>query len=74
MAAKSNSVDVTKFSNVGRNVKVLVEDHMLFIAIDTREAGQPSASGKTMVKASTNGNVGVPGTDGTLGLNYYTRK
>lgn len=70
MSAKS-AVDMSKFADLGRNVKMLKEGNIVFLAIDTTAAGSPSASGKTLVKATTNGNVAVPGTNAKIGLNYY---
>jgi hypothetical protein len=44
----------------------------LVITIDLAADGQPSASGKTIVLASTRGNQNVPDTVGVkLGLNLY---
>lgn len=57
---------------VGRNVRASMEGHVLVIRIDTKAAGTNSASGKSVVIATTNGNVGVPGTGGAkLGVNFY---
>ena len=44
----------------------------LVITIDLAAEGQPSASGKTIVLASTRGNANVPGAVGIkIGVNVY---
>lgn len=53
------------------NVKVTVEGAELVIRCRLDAAATPSASGKTLVIASTRGSVKVPGTDAMLGLNLY---
>ena len=57
---------------VGRNVTAEIgADGIMVIRINTAALGVASASGKSAVIATTNGNVGVPGTDCKLGLNFY---
>lgn len=73
-ATPKTTTDMTKFASVGRNVRAMIEGDILFIAIDTKAEGQRSASGKTVVKASTLGNQAVPGLEAIgakLGLNFY---
>ncbi len=53
------------------NVKIERQGHMLVLTIDTRAHGRPSATGKSAIVASTEGNVEVPGTDLKLGLNIF---
>lgn len=60
----------------GENVKATVLNNSsgpktLTLVIDLTHSGGPSASGKTIRVASTEGNVQVPGTGVTLGLNVY---
>ena len=63
---------VASGESIGRNVRATMEGHVLVIRIDTKAAGTNSASGKSVVIATTNGNVGVPGTGGAkLGVNFY---
>lgn len=52
-----------------------VEGNILKIEIDlTREFG-PSSSGKTIIIASTEGNVSIPGAEEKkIGLNVYRKK
>lgn len=60
-------------STVGQNVKVKVDGATLMITCDLTAAGITSASGKTLVIASTRGNAAV--SEGTyLGLNLYRKK
>ncbi len=48
-----------------------VEGNILIIKVDlTRDFG-PSKSGKTIIIASTEGNVSVPERDEKIGLNVY---
>ncbi len=56
-----------------RNVRFSSDGDTLTIVIKLDEQGQVSASGKSSVVASTDGNVPVPGTDLKLGLNLYRR-
>lgn len=55
-----------------KNVEMKVEDNMLTIKVDlTKEFGQ-SASGKTIIIASTEGNIPIPEKDEIkIGLNIY---
>ena len=55
-----------------QNIKCTVKSNKLLITIDLAKKGKKSASGKTMVIASTRGNKVIEGTDFTLGLNLYT--
>ena len=60
-------------TNVGQNVAYTVEDGKLQITVDLSGGGIPSASGKTLVLASTRGNAQVA--EGVfLGLNLYRKK
>lgn len=64
-----------KSENLGNGISATVEGDTLTLTVKLSKPGQPSASGKTMVNASTRGNVVIPGTDGlTIGLNVYTKK
>ena len=55
------------------NVKTKVVGNILTIEIDLTKTLGPSKSGKTILIATTSGNQSVPGTEGTLGLNFYKR-
>ena len=54
-----------------QNIKCTVKSNKLLITIDLSKKGKASASGKTIVIASTRGNKVFEGTDVTLGLNLY---
>ncbi len=61
-----------------QEINVTVKDGRLLISIPVNAVPQPSASGKTLVVASTRGNlktsVLVDGKPLTLGLNAYIAK
>ena len=58
-----------------KNVATTTEHGKLVITVDlTKELG-PSSSGKSIIIATTEGNVDVPGTpDAKFGLNVYRKK
>ena len=54
------------------NVNIQVKDGKAIIVIDLAREGQRSKSGKSVVIATTRGNVSLPGaSDYKLGLNLY---
>lgn len=57
-----------------KNVETSLSGDILTIRINTKSFQGPSKSGKTMVVASTEGNVSVPGLPPglKLGVNCYT--
>ena len=55
-----------------RNVIANVVNNTLTLTIDLSQPGTPSASGKSLVIGSTCGNVTIPGTKVSVGLNVYT--
>lgn len=57
-----------------KNVEMAVDGNILTITVDlTREFG-PSSSGKTIIIATTEGNIGIEGTDDIkIGLNIYKK-
>jgi len=58
-----------------RNVKMTTKGNILHIEVDLSQPGVVSTSGKSMVLASTEGNVHAPGTeDVQVGLNVYRPK
>lgn len=57
-----------------KNVELSVEGTMLTITVDLSKEFGPSASGKTTIIASTEGNVTIPGREEKVGLNVYRRK
>ncbi len=57
-----------------KNVDLKVEGHILTIKVDLSKEFGPSASGKTIIIASTEGNVAVPDRTEKIGLNVYRKK
>ena len=57
-----------------KNVQMSVEGNILTIKVDLSKEFGPSSSGKTIIIASTEGNVSVPDRDEKVGLNVYRRK
>ena len=52
-----------------------IEDNVLVIRVDLTKEFGPSASGKNIIIASTEGTVSIPGReDAKVGLNVYRRK
>ena len=67
--------ELNKAENLGNGITASVSGDTLTLTVKLSLPGQPSATGKTMVVASTRGNVVIPGTNGiTIGLNAYTKK
>lgn len=59
----------------GNNVAMEVKGDLLTITVDLKKDFGPSASGKTIVIASTKGNVPIMGTSmgAVIGLNIYRK-
>jgi len=57
-----------------KNVEMTVEGTILTIKVDLSKEFGPSASGKTIIVASTEGNVTVPTRQEKVGLNVYRKK
>ena len=57
-----------------KNVEMFVEGTMLTIKVDLSKTFGPSASGKTIIIASTEGNVTIPDRQEKVGLNVYRKK
>ena len=59
---------------MSKNVEMKREGDVLTIQIDLSKEYGPSASGKTIIVATTEGSVSVPGSDDIkLGLNVYKK-
>ena len=54
-----------------KNVEMQVDGHILTIKVDLTQEFGPSSSGKTIIVASTEGNMNVPDSDVKVGLNCY---
>ena len=57
-----------------KNVEIKVEGNILTLKVDLSKEFGPSSSGKTIIIASTEGNVSVPDRDEKIGLNVYRKK
>ncbi len=58
-----------------KNVEMSLEGSILTIKVDLSKEFGPSASGKTIIIASTEGNVPIPGNEkAKVGLNVYRKK
>lgn len=69
MTVANQSVDRV----VGNGVGIIEGEGTLTILIDTTAPGVPSASGKSMVLASTRGNVTLD-SGVTIGINVYRKR
>ena len=58
-----------------KNVEMKMEDNILIIKVDLTKEFGPSSSGKTIIIASTEGNISIPDKeDIKIGLNVYKKK
>ena len=57
-----------------KNVQMSVAGNILTITVDLTKEFGPSSSGKTIIVASTEGNITVPEREEKIGLNVYRKK
>ena len=57
-----------------KNVEFSVKENILTITVDLTKEFGPSSSGKTIIIASTEGNLPLPGRSEVMGLNVYRKK
>jgi hypothetical protein len=57
-----------------KNVEMSVAGDVLTITVDLTKEFGPSSSGKTIIIASTEGNVTIPDREEKVGLNVYRKK
>jgi hypothetical protein len=57
-----------------KNVQMTVAGNILTITVDLAKEFGPSSSGKTIIVASTEGNIAVPEREEKIGLNVYRKK
>lgn len=57
-----------------KNVEMSVEANILTIKVDLTKEFGPSSSGKTLIIATTEGNVTLEGREEKVGLNVYRKK
>lgn len=61
-------------SLIGSNITASVQNNILTLEIDLSKRMGPSASGKTIIVASSNGNQRIDGGNGVvIGLNAYVK-
>jgi hypothetical protein len=56
-----------------KNIEMKVEGNTLTIKVDLSKDYGPSSSGKSIIIASTEGNVTVPEREEKIGLNIYRK-
>jgi len=57
-----------------QNIEMSVEKNILTLKVDISKRYGPSASGKTIILATTAGNISIPDhNDIKIGLNIYTK-
>ena len=54
-----------------KNIEMMVEGEILIIKVDLAKEFGPSKSGKTIIVATSEGNVTIPERDEKIGLNVY---
>lgn len=57
-----------------KNVEMSISGNILTIMVDLSKEFGPSSSGKTIIIASTEGNISVPDREEKVGLNVYRKK
>jgi hypothetical protein len=57
-----------------KNVEMSIAGNILTITVDLSKEFGPSSSGKTIIIASTEGNISVPDREEKVGLNVYRKK
>ncbi len=57
-----------------KNVEMAVQGNILTIKVDLTKEFGPSSSGKTIIIASTEGNISIPDRNEKIGLNVYRKK
>jgi len=58
-----------------KNVEMKLDGDILTIKVDVTKEFGPSSSGKTIIIASTEGNISIPEKDDVkIGLNVYKKK
>ena len=60
-------------AEIGTNISIEVKGDKAIITIDLSHRGGLSSNGKSVIVASTGGNVPIPGTNVILGLNAYVK-
>ena len=56
-----------------KNVEMTVDGNILTVKVDLTKEFGPSSSGKTIIIASTEGNISLPDREEKIGLNVYRK-
>ena len=59
---------------IAENITGYIQDGKLILTVDLSVRQGESGSGKSVIVASTRGNLVIPGTKVTAGLNFYVKK
>ncbi|MFO0698391.1 MAG: hypothetical protein U0236_04115 [Nitrospira sp.] len=57
-----------------KNVEMNVDGTVLTIKVDLSKEFGPSSTGKTIIVATTEGNITIPNREEKIGLNVYRKK
>ena len=57
-----------------KNLQMTVEGNILTIKVDLTKEFGPSSSGKSIIIATTEGNINVPDREEKIGLNVYRKQ
>ena len=57
-----------------KNIEMSIEGSVLTIKVDLSKEFGPSSTGKTIIIASTEGNVTIPNRQEKVGINVYRKK
>jgi len=72
---KTTSANRIGKHKIMKNVEMTIEGNILTIKVDLTKDFGPSSSGKTIIIASTEGNVSIPDSEeAKVGLNVYKKK
>jgi hypothetical protein len=71
---KRNSLTKERRHEEHKNIDMKVEGNILTITVDLTKEFGPSSSGKTIIIASTEGNVSIADREEKIGLNVYRKK
>jgi hypothetical protein len=56
-----------------KNVSIELKGDKAIITVDLQQSQGLSASGKSIIIATTEGNTAIPGTNAVIGLNVYKK-
>lgn len=75
ISAKLNQILIERGNTLMKNIEMKTEGNILTIKVDLTKEFGPSSSGKTIIIASTEGNIAIEGHEEIkVGLNIYKKK